>query len=139
MKNTMIVVGQWLNSLVVYACSDRADDFAWRIPVITQIIPPALLLIGMPFLAESPSWLIIRGRFEDAAKSFRRFNGPDFDVDGAMALATTAVEQERELERTQSSWMQCFKGSDGRRTLIICMVYIAQQFIGVNFIAGYLT
>ncbi|KAJ9144579.1 Maltose permease [Pleurostoma richardsiae] len=137
--NTMIVLGQWLNSLVVYACSDRPDDFAWRIPVITQIIPPALLLIGMPFLAESPSWLIIRGRFEDAAKSFRRFNGPDFDVDGAMALATTAVEQERELERAQSSWMQCFKGSDGRRTLIICMVYIAQQFIGVNFIAGYLT
>lgn len=139
MQNTMIVIGQWLSSLVVYATSSRSDDLAWRIPIITQIIPPALLLIGMPFIAESPSWLIIKGRSADAAKAFRRFNGPDYDVDTAMALATTSVEQERELERAQSSWLQCFKGSDGRRTLIICMVYIAQQFIGVNFIAGYLT
>ncbi|KAF7558170.1 hypothetical protein G7Z17_g107 [Cylindrodendrum hubeiense] len=137
--NTMIVIGQWLNSLVVYACSDRTTDMAWRIPIITQVIPPCLLLLGLTILPESPSWLLIRGRTEDARKSYLRFNGPDFDADTAVAVAALAIRKEQEETAGGGSWMQCFKGPDGRRTLIICMVYIAQQFIGVNFVSGYLT
>ncbi|KAK4234234.1 general substrate transporter [Achaetomium macrosporum] len=138
--NTMIVVGQWLNSLAVYGSSFRTDDLAWRIPIATQIIPPGILLLGLPFLPESPSWLIIKGKPQEAAASFRKFNGSDFDVDTAMATTTAAVVAEKELakEGSQTSWLQCFRGIDGRRTLIVCMVYISQQFIGVNFIAGYL-
>ena len=137
----MIVLGQWLSSLVILATSERGNDSAWRIPLITQLIPPGLILLGLPFLAESPSWLIHRGSREEAIKSFRKFNGPKFDVDTAMATAEAAVAQEKEIQQAaklETSWIQCFKGSDGRRTLIICMVYIAQQFIGVNFIGSYL-
>ncbi|KAH7123244.1 general substrate transporter [Dactylonectria estremocensis] len=136
--NTMIVIGQWLSSLVVYACSDRTTDWAWRIPIITQIIPPVLLLAGLILLPESPSWLLIRGRVEDAKKSYLRFNGADFDADTAVAVALLAIRKEEEQTAEGGSWIQCFKGPDGRRTLIICMVYISQQFIGVNFIGGYL-
>ncbi|OQE25347.1 hypothetical protein PENSTE_c006G09328 [Penicillium steckii] len=137
--NTMIVLGQWINSAAVFACSTRVDDLAWRIPIITQLIPPGLLLLGLPFLAESPSWLIMKGRPDEAARSFRHFHGAQFDVDEAMAITTAAVVQEKELARTGSAWLDCFNRSDGRRTLIICMVYIAQQFVGVNFVSGYLT
>lgn len=135
----MIVLGQWVNSLVIYACSNRNDDLGWRIPIITQMIPPGLLLIGLLILPESPSWLLIRGRVEDAKKSYLRFNGPRFDADTAVAIATLAIRREQEIQSEGGSWLQCFKGSDGRRTLIICMVYIAQQLVGVNFVAGYLT
>ncbi|KAJ0378158.1 hypothetical protein COL26b_003584 [Colletotrichum chrysophilum] len=138
--NTMIVIGQWLNSLAVFA-SDKThtDQLAWRIPIITQIIPPGLLLLGLPFLPESPSWLIMHGKPHEAAKSFRRFNGPNFDVDEAMTIMTVAVAKEQEYSKEGGSWLQCFKGPDGRRTLIICFVFISQQFIGVNFVSGYLT
>jgi Na+/melibiose symporter-like transporter len=54
-------------------------------------------------------------------------------------VATLAIRKEQEETAEGGSWLQCFKGSDGRRTLIICMVYIAQQFVGVNFVGGYLT
>lgn len=92
--------------------------------MITQIIPPAILLLGLPFLPESPSWLILKGRHDAAAKAFRTFNGPNFDVDGAMAVLTAAVMTEHGLERQNkaSSWMDCFRQPNGRRTLIICMV-----------------
>lgn len=141
-QNTMIVIGQWLSSLAVYSASNQfTDDRQWRVPVITQMIPPGILLIGSFFLPESPSWLILHDRREEAAKSFRRFNGPKFDVDDAMAVMTATVMKEQELQRVNKSsgWIDCFRGTNGRRTLIICMVYIAQQFIGVNFISGYLT
>ncbi|KAF4931802.1 General alpha-glucoside permease [Colletotrichum viniferum] len=138
--NTMIVIGQWLNSLADFA-SDKThtDQLAWQIPIITQIIPPGLLLLGLPFLPESPSWLIKHGRPDEAAKSFRRFNGPNFDVDEAMTIMTVAVAKEQEYSKEGGSWLQCFKGPDGRRTLIICFVFVSQQFIGANFVSGYLT
>ncbi|SPO05391.1 related to MFS alpha-glucoside transporter [Cephalotrichum gorgonifer] len=139
--NTMIVLGQWLNALCIMGSKSLDGDQQWRIPLITQIISPSLLLCGYFFLPESPSWLIIKGRTEEAAKSFRRFNGPNFNVDEAVAVTKAAVEAEAEVSRSGAvtDWLQCFKGPDGRRTLIICMVYISQQTIGVNFISGYLT
>ncbi|KAJ5701945.1 hypothetical protein N7488_009493 [Penicillium malachiteum] len=138
-ENTMIVLGEWLNSLAILGCQNRSDSLAWRIPLITQLIPPSLLLLGLPFLAESRSWLIMKNRPEEARKSFLYFNGPQFDVDEAMAITTAAVAQERELARGGSAWLDCFRSDDLRRTGIVCMVYIAQQFVGVNFVSGYLT
>ncbi|KAL2214751.1 general substrate transporter [Sarocladium strictum] len=140
--NTMIVLGQWLNSLVIYACNTRYfNDLAWRIPIITQLIPPGLLVLVLFFLPESPTWLLINGRREDAAKAFRRFNGAGFDVDAALAVADIAIAKEREarLLEKSSRWLDCFRGTNLRRTTIIAMVYLSQQFIGVNFISGYLT
>ncbi|KAK0382788.1 hypothetical protein NLU13_9883 [Sarocladium strictum] len=141
-QNTMIVLGQWLNSLVIYACNTRYfNDLAWRIPIITQIIPPGILVLVLFFLPESPSWLLIKGRREDAANAFRRFNGPGFDVDSAMAVADVAIGKEREARQLEkgSRWLDCFRGTNLRRTTIIVMVYLSQQFIGVGFISGYLT
>ncbi|KAL0766759.1 hypothetical protein CaCOL14_010330 [Colletotrichum acutatum] len=139
--NTMITVGQWLNSATVLASDHYHNDLSWRIPLITQLIPPGLLLCGLVFLPESPSWLLIKGRREEAAKSYKRFNGPNFDVDAALAVATVAIAKEQEAKKEQESarWVDCFKGVNGRRTAIIVMVYLSQQAIGVNFVSGYLT
>lgn len=137
----MIVIGQWLNSLAVLGSDHYHNDLSWRIPLITQLIPPSLLLLSYFILPESPTWLLMHGRPDEAAKSYRRYNGPKFDVDGALAVARLAIAQEQDAKKQQegSRWIDCFRGTNGRRTLIIIMVYLSQQFIGVNFISGYLT
>ncbi|KAF7186976.1 Major facilitator-type transporter ecdC [Pseudocercospora fuligena] len=137
--NTMIVIGQWTCSLGVYAASFRKGDSAWRVPLLVQLIPPAVLfIIALPFLPESPSLLIMRGKREAAAKALRIFNGPRYNVEEAITTLELTIQHEHELLEQKSSYLDCFTSPNGRRTLIICMVYIAQQFIGVNFIAGYL-
>ncbi|GKT50119.1 major facilitator-type transporter ecdC [Colletotrichum spaethianum] len=137
--NTMITVGQWLNSATVLASGHYKNDLSWRIPLITQLIPPGLLLCGLAFLPESPSWLLIKGRPEEAAESYLRFNGPNFDLDAVMTVATVAIAKEQKMKKEQESarWIDCFTGTNRRRTLIIVMVYLSQQAIGVNFVSGY--
>lgn len=136
----MIVLGQWTNALTVYGTSGRPNDSAWRIPIFCQVIPAGFfLLVAGPFLPESPSWLILHHKREEAAKSLKRFNGPDYDVDAAIATIEVAIQHEHKFIEEKATYIDCFRGVNGRRTLIIVMVYLAQQFIGVNFIAGYLT
>lgn len=135
----MIVVGQWSCALGVYAASFRSTNLAWRIPLLTQLIPPGfMLVVAGIFLPESPSWLILHGKRDQAAKSLRRFNGPQHDVAKSIATIELAIQEEHQILEQKSSYFDCFKGPNLRRTTIVCMIYLAQQFIGVNFIAGYL-
>ncbi|TQN64080.1 putative quinate permease [Colletotrichum shisoi] len=61
--NTMITVGQWLNCATVLASDHYKNDLPWRIPLITQLIPPGLLLCG---------WAWIQGIFSNRAPA-RKF------------------------------------------------------------------
>lgn len=137
----MIMLGGWLNSITIVGCEHYNNDNAWRIPLITQLIPPCLLIIGLFFIPDSPTWLLVHGQEDKAAKAYRFYNGANFDVDAALAVAKVAVEQEKEMKGEQEGvgWLDCFKGSDGRRTFITVTVYTSQQFVGVTFLTGYLT
>lgn len=97
-----------------------------------------MIVLGSLILPESPSWLIIKGHPEKAAASYRKFNGPDFDTNKAVALMQATVEKEKELEQGKATYMDCFRGSNRRRTLIIVLTFTAQQFSGSGFVAGYL-
>lgn len=137
----MIMIGSWLNSVAILGCEHYQSDLAWRVPLATQFIPPGILLIGLSILPESPAWFIMNGKDEDAAKAYRRYNGPSFDIDSAMAVGKLAVQQEKEMKDAQggSRWIDCFRGADRRRTILTVMVYTSQQLVGVTFVTGYLT
>ncbi|TLD13725.1 uncharacterized protein PgNI_04510 [Pyricularia grisea] len=78
--NTMIVIGQWLSSVAVYAASATYADEA------LQMIPVILLVGSLTVLPESPSWPILHDRPGEAAAAFHKFNGSyRLDVDNVMA------------------------------------------------------
>lgn len=62
---TGAVVGFWINYGIVHNV-DSNKSIAWRIPMAVQLIPAGLLALMVPLLKESPTWLLKRGREEEA-------------------------------------------------------------------------
>jgi hypothetical protein len=63
------VVGFWINYGIIHTI-DPASSTSWRIPMGVQLVPAGMLAIGIPFLKESPVWLLKRGRDEDARQAY---------------------------------------------------------------------
>ena len=98
----MLVIGStfayWLDYGV--ALHIPAGTKQWRIPVAIQLIPGALMLIGLCFLKESPRWLMKQGRHDEALASlaYIRCSEPtDTDVLHELAEIRAAVDEELHL------------------------------------------
>lgn len=129
-------LGQEIGIGVIHSMIDREDQWAYRIPYGLQWMWPLPLFIGLWFAPESPWWLVRRGRVQDAKKALLRLTSldreTDFDADEtvAMMVHTTALE---EKVTAGSSYVDCFKGVDLRRTEIVCMCWAMQNLSGNSF------
>jgi MFS transporter, SP family, general alpha glucoside:H+ symporter len=100
---------------------------------------PLPLAIGVFLAPESPWWLVRKGRIEDAKHSLLRLTSlnreTNFDADEtvAMMVHTTALEEKITAGAT---YLDCFKGTDLRRTELVCMVWAIQNLSGNSF-SGY--
>lgn len=114
----------------------RKDQWAYRIPYGLQWMWPVPLFIGVLFAPESPWWLIRKGRIEDAKKALRRLtsrnSGTDFNVDDTVAMMVHTNSLENEITKG-TTYFDCFKGTDLRRTEIVCMVWMIQNMSGNTF------
>lgn len=87
---------------------------------------PLPLSIAVFLAPESPWWLVRKGRIDDAKKSLYRLTlqrrETEFDVDETVAMIahTTALEQQI---TEGASYLDCFKGTNLRRTGIVCMTW----------------
>jgi SP family general alpha glucoside:H+ symporter-like MFS transporter len=95
---------------------------------------PTPLAILIFFAPESPWWLVRKGRTEEAAKSVERL-GKKSQVNSAEAVDMMRRVIELEKSEKRPSHIELFKGTDLRRTLIVCCVYAAQNLTG-NLIAN---
>jgi SP family general alpha glucoside:H+ symporter-like MFS transporter len=134
------VMGQFIAAGVNRGCVQRPDQWAYRIPFAIQWIWPVPIAIGVFLAPESPWWHVRKGNKEGARAALLRLTSaekhPDFNPDEVIAM----IEHTNELEKNISegtSYMDCFRGTDLRRTEIVCCTWVAQTICGTN-IMGYL-
>jgi hypothetical protein len=94
---TGAVIGFWINYGIVHNM-DRSKSLAWRLPMGVQLIPAGLLMMMIPFLKESPTWLLKRGRKADALKVYSFFRNLPEDHE-YIAQDVAFVEREIAKER----------------------------------------
>lgn len=139
--NLCWVFGQLIASGVLRGMVSRTDDWGYRIPFALQWIWPIPIAIGVALAPESPWWLVRRDRKEDARKALHRLTSQSqegkVDVEETIAM----MEHTNELEKAVSagtSYSDCFKHTDLRRTEIVCVVWAIQTLCGSTFM-GYST
>jgi MFS transporter, SP family, general alpha glucoside:H+ symporter len=119
----------------------RDDEWGYKIPFALQWMWPLPLIIGVAFAPESPWWLVQKGRIDDARKSLLRLTSRSQDADFNPDETISMMVHTNELEKAVSSgtsYMDCFKGTDLRRTEIVCGVWAIQTLCGATFM-GYST
>lgn len=131
--------GILLSSGVVRAVAGIHGDWGWRLPFILQWIWPIPLCIGAYLAPESPWNAVRRDKFDEARDSLMRLrqDTPDkvTEVEATLAYIrhTTAIEK---AETQNASFIECFQGTNLRRTEINCVVWAAQILCG-NAILGF--
>ena len=135
--NLAFVIGQFIAQGCAAGLESRLDEWAYKAPFAIQWIWPVVLLIGLPFAPESPYWLVRKGRNEEAMESLQKLSSKQHrpDLDGVLVMIQQTDFLEQELEDT-TSYADCFKGANLRRTEISVMVYLI-QVIGGNPLIGY--
>ncbi|KAL1961425.1 hypothetical protein VTO42DRAFT_153 [Malbranchea cinnamomea] len=136
--NACWVIGQFVAAGVNRACVQREDAWAYRIPFGVQWVWPIPIILGCLFAPESPWWHVRHNDSDAARKSLQRLtskNDPNFNPDEIIAMIEHTNELEKSLTEGTSYW-DCFKGVNLRRTEIVCCVWLGQTLCGTNLM-GY--
>ncbi|KAJ4348198.1 uncharacterized protein N0V89_009570 [Didymosphaeria variabile] len=106
------------------------DPLAFRVVFAGAWAFPAALALGLPFVPESPYWLVMRGKHEQARKSLVRLSPFEEDIDTRLVNIQHTVELERRQQAEAGLLFECFKGSNLRRTLITLICFYMSFTVG---------
>jgi MFS transporter, SP family, xylose:H+ symportor len=127
-----IVVGMTVVYFVNWAIAAQGDDtwvlsVGWRYMLLSEAVPAVLFLILLLFAPETPRWLVMKGRQEEAARVLDR-------------LVTDREEAKIVLREINES-LVISSGrlmSFGPLVIVVgLMLSIFQQFIGINAVLYY--
>ncbi|KIY00270.1 uncharacterized protein Z520_03955 [Fonsecaea multimorphosa CBS 102226] len=98
-------------------------EVQWRVPLGLALVFPLAMLVITWFLPESPRWLLLRGRGDEARAVIMDLHSVKGDPDCAFARAEFyQISQQVEIDRTMNpSWLEIFRRPSYRKRAILAM------------------
>lgn len=131
-----ITISYWIDFGLMYT---DPNEVAWRFPLAFQIVFAAIILGFVMFLPESPRWLILKGREEEAREVLSSLMGDETDevfIDTEFTAIKATV-----LEMAKGSFRDMFTMGPDRhfhRTMLAYVNQMFQQISGINLITYYI-
>ncbi|KAI8896817.1 general substrate transporter [Globomyces pollinis-pini] len=110
----------------------------WRYALSAQMVPAAFLVVIMFFMPESPRWLAMKDRNEEALTTLAKLQSlatTDSSIQTEYKDILDDVQTERAIGN--GSWGELFSPGIARRTFITFFLQLFQQWTGINVIFYY--
>ncbi|PLB41451.1 general substrate transporter [Aspergillus candidus] len=131
--NLCWAIGQFIASGALYGLLKIENEWSYRIAYALQWIWPVPLFILILFAPESPWWLVRNGKMDDAHKALGKLDNKDREShQKTVAQMKQTLDIEKEMD-AGSSYLDCFRGVDRRRTEIVCLAFAGQVLSGAPF------
>ncbi|KAJ5107967.1 hypothetical protein N7456_004642 [Penicillium angulare] len=108
---------------------------SYKVIFAAQWAFPCFIALAAIFIPESPWYLCRKGHIEQAKKSLCRLHVKNTNTELILKEIQTAIASENAIANMQKdvSYLDCFKGTNWRRTRISCGMFAVQQFTGIAF------
>ncbi|KAL2840888.1 MFS general substrate transporter [Aspergillus pseudoustus] len=130
------LLGQLLGSIVVYVSLNKSGAEGYKNCFISEwafSVLPLLLSFLMP---ESPTYFVRKGFLKTARRHQRRLTSSDKETDVILEQLCLSIELENcDRAGTSSGYLDCFKGVNRRRTLIVMFANLVPQIFGITLLA----
>ncbi|KAJ5618428.1 MFS maltose permease [Penicillium herquei] len=130
--NLCWIIGQFMATGVLLGASWSTTPLAYQIPFGMQWLWIPLAVVNIWVAPESPWWYVRNGDLEEARRALQRLTSSDYspaDIEETLVM----MQHTNELERSHvagTSYLDCFKGTNLRRTEIVCLVWMVQVLCG---------
>jgi MFS family permease len=137
----LIVVGYSIAGWTGYGSYYETNAaIQWRLPLALQIVAPLLMVLGSPWIPESPRWLIQRHQSEKAMKILTELHASPDDIDHKVAIEEGEnIKKQLALDETMPSGLMATLKvpSYRKRFLMGFFVQCIAQSTGVLVINNY--
>jgi MFS family permease len=136
--NTFYFTGSITATGVVYATSQYKTTWAWRLPLLLQIVPPVLVFVGCFFIPESPRWLASRDRMDEAAKIIYKYHGGEDNEVAKLEVREVAMHVKLSKPQTPGEYIrglwdyrELMNSHSARwRTAMVTLITLASSLAG---------
>lgn len=133
------VTSQWINYGMTFIAS---NSMAWRFPLAFQMFFAILTILLVPFLPDSPRWLVLKNRNDEALEVIRRLGGPRRSEEENRSMhAAIQWNVDHEMSMGKLTIRGIFRRDSlhtTRRVLLGAGTQFMQQWSGINAILYYL-
>ncbi len=131
------IAGFSLSNWITYGFSFVNGPVAWRFPLAFQFFFIIILFVTVPWLPESPRWLIAHGHIDEAEQIIADLEAKDV-LDAYVVTESKEIQYAVEFEREHGvSWWDLLRGRTGsagtctiRRLILGAGAQAMQQFAG---------
>ncbi|PSN59573.1 general substrate transporter [Corynespora cassiicola Philippines] len=125
-------------ALIVNTTGVYTNRWAYRAVFCAQYGFAAIATCLVPFMPESPWWLASKNRYDGALQALNKLGHRGQVAEKKLVVITNTLEEVRK-ETEGVTYLECFRRSNLRRTIISIAPLSIQALSGVAFAASYST
>ncbi|KAF0697251.1 Aste57867_12023 [Aphanomyces stellatus] len=114
----------------------NSDEYTWRLLVASPILMGLLQLGLLPFMVESPVWLVAKGKLDHARDALTKLYKPH-DTDVILNAIVTSYEDQKDEYEHSPRWTILFSAKYRKQLGVAAVLCGMQQLCGINAIMYY--